>query len=61
MDLNDFIFRDDSTEPLGAGASGDIASDETESFGAEATLGLAVIAGAVVGLSHLLGHAPKGL
>jgi len=61
MDLNDFIFRDDSAEPLGACAddADDIAlTDETA---ASAKLGLAVIGSAVLGLSNFLGHAAKNI
>ena len=59
MNLNDFIFRDDTAEPLGADA--DDADDvvTAEETGGCAKAGFAAIGGAVLGLSHFLGHATK--
>ena len=58
MDLNDFIFRDDTTEPLGADAAdSDDLDAEASRFVTPAKIGLAVIAGAALGMSHFLGHA----
>jgi hypothetical protein len=63
MDLNEFIFRDDATETLGAGAEFDDDFTATEESPASVTpekVGLAVIGSAVIGLSNLLGHVKKG-
>jgi len=61
MDLNDFIFRDDAAEPLGAYA--DDADDvaPVEETGGYAKARLAAIGGAVLGLSNFLGHVTKGI
>lgn len=61
MDLNDFIFRDDAAEPLGAYADDADDSSLVEETGSYAKAGLAAIGGAVLGLSHLLGHVTKGI
>jgi hypothetical protein len=62
MDLNDFIFRDDTAAALGAApeADDDVAEEAHAAF-SQAKLGLAVIGSAAVGLSHLLAQAAKGL
>lgn len=58
MDLNDFIFRDDTAEPLGADTTDtDGLGEETPGLVTPAKIGLAVIASAVLGMSHFLGHA----
>ena len=60
MDLNDFIFRDDTAEPMGADALDSADLDTTANKPAiltPAKIGLAVIGSAVLGMSHLLGHA----
>ena len=64
MDLNEFLFRDDSVEALGVGLDVDddfVATEDTHGCVAPAKAGLAVIGSAVVGLSHLLGHVTKDL
>jgi hypothetical protein len=58
MDLNDFIFRDDTMEPLGAkAADSDDLDAETSRFITPAKIGLAAIAAAVLSMPHFLGHA----
>jgi hypothetical protein len=58
MDLNDFIFRDDTAEPLGSDpAESDDRDRETLGFVTPAKIGLAAIAAAVLSISHFLGHA----
>jgi hypothetical protein len=62
MDLNEFIFRDDTAEALGAGPEADddfTVAEEHRNSGAPIKISLAVIGSAVVGLSHILGHAAK--
>jgi hypothetical protein len=62
MDLNDFIFRDDTTEPLGADTTdSEERGEETAGFLTPTKIGLAVIGSAVLGMSHFLGHATKHL
>jgi hypothetical protein len=63
MDLNDFIFRDDTV--LALGADPETGDDSTEEGAGSATLVkvgfAAAVGGAVLGLSSFLGHAAKGL
>jgi hypothetical protein len=63
MDLNDFIFRDDTV--LALGADPDVGDDSAEADTGSSTLvkvGFAAAVGsAVLGLSNFLGHAIKGL
>jgi hypothetical protein len=59
MDLNDFIFREDAAEPLGADADDALDVTPAEERGGYAKAGLAAIGGAVLGLSHFLGHVIK--
>jgi hypothetical protein len=63
MDLNEFLFRDDTAEALGVGleADDDAVTEETHDCAASAKAGLAVIGSAVVGLSHFLGQVTKDL
>jgi hypothetical protein len=63
MDLNEFIFRDDAVEALGAGVEFDddfTATEETMASVASEKVGLAAIGSAVLGLSKFLGHVTKG-
>jgi hypothetical protein len=61
MDLNDFIFRDDAAAPLGADADDAYDVAPAEETGGYAKAGLAAIGGAVLGLSHFLGHVTKDI
>jgi len=58
MDLNEFIFRDDAAEALGAEVDDDFTATE-DGFVTPERVGLAVIGSAVLGLSSLLGHVTK--
>ena len=63
MDFNEFIFRDDAVEALGAGVEIDDDFTEPEDYIASVMpekVGLAVIGSAVLGLSNFLGHVTKG-
>jgi hypothetical protein len=63
MDLNQFIFRDDTVETLGADVEVDddfTAPEPTLGSVTPAKIGLAVIGSAVLGLSSFLGHTTKG-
>ncbi|HYD06159.1 MAG TPA: hypothetical protein VEC60_10555 [Reyranella sp.] len=64
MDLNAFIFRDDTAERLDAGTDDADAFDspaEPAGFVTPAKVALAALGSAVLGMSHLLGHAGKHL
>jgi hypothetical protein len=63
MDLNEFIYRDDTAEVLGDEIDGDdfVQTAGADGFALPAKLGLATMAGAIVGLSHFLGQAAKHL
>jgi hypothetical protein len=63
MDLNEFIFRDDTAEVLGAEIDSDDFEvvDETAGSGMPAKIGLTAIGGAILGMSHFLGAAAKHL
>ncbi len=59
MDLNEFIYRDDTADVLGDEIDGDdfAAADDAAGFVTPAKIGLATLSGAILGVSHLLGHA----
>jgi hypothetical protein len=62
MDLNDFIFRDDTAETLGAPVDETCeAPEESEELAAPAKAGLAAVGSVALGLSGFLGHIAKGL
>lgn len=60
MDLNEFIFRDDTAEALGADVEIDDACIATEETHGSEKAGFAAIGSAVLGLSNFLGHVTKG-
>ena len=54
MDLNDFIFRDDRAEPLGAAQAEDAETSEASTaFVTPAKIGLAAVGGALLGMLSL--------
>jgi hypothetical protein len=62
MDLNEFVFRDDAVEALGAGTEVDddpTTTGETFDSLTPAKIGLAAISSAALGL--VLGHVTKSL
>jgi hypothetical protein len=63
MDLNEFIYRDDTAQTLGAeiGADESTAIESRAGYIESAKIGLAAVGGAVLGMSHFLGLAGKHL
>ncbi|WP_459854846.1 hypothetical protein [Dongia sp. agr-C8] len=63
MDLNEFIFRDDTAEVLGAEIDGEDfeAAEEAGGFVLAGKLGAAAVAGAMLGALHALGDAARHL
>jgi hypothetical protein len=63
MDLNDFIYRDDTAETLGADVDTDesAVAGDAAGFITPAKVALTMIGGAVLGMSHFLGLAGKSL
>ncbi len=60
MDLNDFIFRDDHAEPLGAAQAEDAEMSEAGTpFVTPAKIALAAVGGTLLGVSHFLAHATR--